>query len=77
MTHAEEITQGNCVIQSSVTVLETTQWPRERPCIKLGPAIRPHEINLSGSQVLVRFLSALSTIGLLLWAFLKLWLFEP
>ena len=29
------------------------------------------------TPVLIGFLSALSTIGLLLWAFLKLWLFEP
>ena len=49
----------------------------EAPVIKLGPAISPHEINLSGSQVLAVFLSALSTIGLLLWAVLKVWLFEP
>jgi hypothetical protein len=33
-------------------------------------------INLSGSQVLVGWLSALCTVGLLLWAIIQLWLFE-
>ena len=59
---------------------ERKSWRRE-PQIALvinpGPAFRPHEINLSRPQVLVGFLSALSTVGLLVWAFLKLWLFEP
>jgi hypothetical protein len=80
MIRAEEITQGNCPIQSSVTVRERAQRrqePQIAPVIKLGPSIRTHEINLSGPQVLVGFLSVLSTVGLLLWAFLNLWLFEP
>ena len=79
MIRAEEITQGNCPIQSSVTVRERAQRRREpqiAPVIKLA-SIRTHEINLSGPQVLVGFLSVLSTVGLLLWAFLNLWLFEP
>ena len=32
--------------------------------------------DLSGTQLLFGFISALSTVGLLLWAFLELWLFE-
>lgn len=80
MVGAEESNQGNCPIQSPVTLRETTQWCRETqiaPFIKVHPPIRLHEVNLSGYQVLVGFLSALSTIGLLVWVFLNLWLFEP
>jgi hypothetical protein len=36
----------------------------------------PPEINLSGSELLVGFASAICLIGLVLWALLKLWLFE-
>jgi len=38
---------------------------------------RPGETNLSGSQVLVGCVAALCTVSLLLWAVIKLWLFEP
>lgn len=36
-----------------------------------------HEVNLSGSQLVVGCICFLGAAGLLLWAFLKLWLFEP
>jgi hypothetical protein len=40
-----------------------------------GTALPP-EINLSGSELLVGFASAICLTGLVLWALLKLWLFE-
>ena len=45
------------------------------PQLEQGTALPP-EINLSGSELLVGFASAICLTGLLLWALLKLWLFE-
>ena len=78
MIRAGEIRKGNGQIEFSLTVLETTQL---RPRLKLGdgkpaPSFTRNGISLTGSQVLVGFLSALCSVGLLLWAFLRLWLFE-
>ncbi len=39
-------------------------------------AVARFEINLSGSQLLAGFATALCFMGVLLWAVLKLWLFE-
>lgn len=36
-----------------------------------------HELNLGGSQLVVGCICFLGAAKLLLWAFLKLWLFEP
>ena len=38
-------------------------------------AMLPRELNLSGSDVLFGFASAVAFTGLFLWALLKLWLF--
>ena len=38
-------------------------------------AMLPRELNLSGSDVLFGFASAIAFTGLLLWALFKLWLF--
>ena len=35
------------------------------------------ELNLSGSDVLFGFASTIAITGLLFWALLRLWLFEP
>jgi hypothetical protein len=43
--------------------------------LQQGTAL-PAEINLSGSELLVGFASAICLMGLVLWALLKLWLFE-
>jgi hypothetical protein len=45
------------------------------PHLEQGTALPP-EINLSGSELLVGFASAICLTGLVLWALLKLWLFE-
>jgi hypothetical protein len=78
MIRAGEIRKGNGQIQFSLSVLETT---RLRPKLKVGianpaPLLTRNTINLSGSQVLVGWLSALCTVGLVLWAIIRLWLFE-
>ena len=77
MIRADEIRRGKGQIQFSLTVLES------RP-LRLGndaaagsaPSGAAPGLSLSGSQVLIGWVSALSAVGLLLWAFLKLWLFE-
>jgi hypothetical protein len=78
MIRAGEIRKGSGQIQFSLSVLETTQL---RPKLKVGIAnpaasLTRNAINLSGSQVLVGWLSALCTVGLALWAIIQLWLFE-
>jgi hypothetical protein len=78
MIRADEIRKGNGQIQFALTVLETTQL---RPKLKPGNAnpsrsFGSNVINLSGAQVVAGSLSALCTVGLLLWAIIRLWLFE-
>jgi hypothetical protein len=78
MIRADEIRKGNGQIEFSLTVLDATQL---RPRLSMGNAkpsasFARNGINLSGSQVLVGWLSALCTVGLLLWAIIQLWLFE-
>lgn len=78
MIRTGEIRKGNGQIQFSLAVLETTQL---RPKLKVDNAdlalsFSRNGINLSGAQVLIASLSALSTIGLLLWVIIQFWLFE-
>ncbi len=77
MIGADEIREGLGQIQISLGVLKAT---RPQPKLRLvnAASARPfirEGISLSGSQVLVAFLSALSSVSPLLWAFLHLWLF--
>ena len=79
MIHADEIQDGPGQIQFSMTLVETAEMPRDA---SMGAAEqpssgRPGELTLTGSQVLAGFVSALFTVSLLLWALIKLWLFEP
>jgi hypothetical protein len=72
MIRTGEFRKGMGQIQFSLTVLDTTQL---RPRLSVGsakpsPSFARNGINLSGSQVLVGWLSAL------LWAIIQLWLFE-
>jgi hypothetical protein len=57
--------EGTLVCESRVTAARVEQ-----------KAMLPRELNLSGSGVLFGFASAITFTGLLLWALLKLWLFE-
>jgi hypothetical protein len=78
MISAGEIRNDNGQIQFSLTVLETTQPRPKLKWVDANPAssFTPNRIDLSGSQVLAGCLSAFCSVGLLLWAFLHLWLFE-
>ncbi len=78
MMRAEGITKEDDQIRLSVTVLETTQLrPKKEVCTDKSVHSRvPYELNLSGSQLLVGLMSALSAVGLLLWVFLTLSLFQ-
>jgi hypothetical protein len=78
MIRTREIRRGKDEIQFGLTALDTTQL---RPRLSVGsakpsPSFAHNGINLSGSQVLVVWSSALCTVGLLLWAIIRLWLFE-
>ncbi len=73
-----EMREGNGQVQFALTVLETAQIQSK---LKLGranptPLLTGKRIDLSGTHVLVGSLSAFCTVGLLLWAFVRLWLFE-
>jgi hypothetical protein len=77
MIRPGEVRKGNGQIQFSLAVLDTTQL---RPKLSVGnaksaPSFTRSGINLSGSQVLVGWLSTSCTVGLLVWAIIHLWLF--
>jgi hypothetical protein len=78
MIRTDEIRKGNGQIEFSLTVLGTSQLRAKRKLTNANPApsFTRNEINLSGSQLLVGSLSALYTVGLLVWAIIRLWLFE-
>jgi hypothetical protein len=71
MIRAEEIRKDN-QIGFAVSVLETRPL-RAKPQVPVR-ALEANVLNLSGSQLLVGFLSASCMVGLMLWAVLKLWL---
>ena len=56
--------EGTLVCESRVAAARVAQ-----------KAMLPRELNLSASDVLFGFASAIAFTGLLLWALLKLWLF--
>ncbi len=78
MIRAEETRKGDSQIQFSLAVLDYPQL-QPKPRLEAVDTARSAEqegIILSGSQVLVGFLTALCGVSLLFWAFLRLWLFE-
>jgi hypothetical protein len=78
MIRTGEIRKGNGQIQFSLRVLGATQLqPKRKPGnANPAPSFAGRGISLSGFQVLVGWLSALCTVGLLLWAIIQLWLVE-
>ena len=81
MIRADEIRDGSGQIPFSMAALKDTRvqpkmFSNNEGLAVAMPNIARGEINISGSQLLVGFTSALSLTGLLLWAFLRLWLFE-
>lgn len=78
MVHVEEIPKMSDQPPLALRVLETAQLPSNAR-VRAADVLRSerrNELNLSGSQLLLRFTSAFSAVSLLLWAILKLWLFE-
>lgn len=79
MTHTDEIQKTHVPVSFPIAIIKTAQIPFRSEVVaaeRLGSG-RPGELNLSGSQVLVGCVSALGTVGLLLWTLIKFWLFEP
>ena len=66
-------------LPSQMTLVETAEMPMDSSVTTAGQAMsgRPGELTLTGSQVLSGCLVAFCTVRLLLWAVIKLWLFEP
>jgi hypothetical protein len=77
MIHADEIRKGDSQIELLRTILEATpvRLKAQVAAVDLVQSVRPDELNLSGSQVLV-VMSVFWMGGFLVWALLKLWLFE-
>ncbi|MGB9472694.1 MAG: hypothetical protein WBQ59_25330 [Candidatus Acidiferrum sp.] len=78
MIRAEEIRKGDSQIQFSLQVLDYAQLQPKSKIEAVDTAASAEEqgLILSGSQVLIGFLTALSGVCLLFWAFLRLWLYE-
>lgn len=78
MIRAEEIRKGDSQIQFSLQVLDNTRLQPKSRIETREAAASPeeHGLVLSGSQVLIGFISALSGVFFLFWAFLRLWLHE-
>jgi hypothetical protein len=77
MIHVDEIRKGDGQIQFSLAVLGTPELSlkSDAPAVDSEPFSRSNELHLSGLQLFAGFLSASRAAGLLVWAFLKLWLF--
>jgi hypothetical protein len=82
MLHANEIRKGQEQIQFSLAVLEGARLQprpvainRQTSPAVVQRAVKPYEINLSVSQVLLALVTATTSIGLFVWALVRLWLF--
>jgi hypothetical protein len=72
-----EIRKGGSQIQFSFTVLEATPLRGKTGAVSadLARLDTPNRLNISGSQLLAGA-SVLCAVGVLMWAILRLWLFE-
>ena len=79
MVYADEIQKGPGEIQFSMTVVEALPVGivSNADGSETAQAARPGELSLTGNQVLAGCAAAFSVAGALLWAVIKLWLFEP
>jgi hypothetical protein len=80
MLHANQVQAVQDHVPFSISVpegarLQPIAIPAEESLAATARPVRPYEINVSGLQVLLAFLSGLGSIGLLVWAVIKLWLF--
>ena len=78
MIHADEIQLTAGESQVTLTIFETSPTTlSSRMATAQHPGSgSPGELILSGSEVLIVFVSALSSVGLFLWTVIRLWLFE-
>lgn len=78
MIRLEEIRKGSGQIQVKLRILEMEQLRVKEGATAADcePSDRPSGISLSGFRVVIRRVSTLRAISQVLWAFLKLWLFE-
>ena len=78
MIAPSEVREGAGQIGFPLATLEGTKVQPKPAAARLDQdaAVARFEINLSGSQLLAGFATALCFMGVLLWAVLKLWLFE-
>jgi hypothetical protein len=79
MIASDEVRNGAGQMEFPLATLANTklQWKGPAaPRLNQVAAISRIEINLSGSQMLVGLAAGLCFVGLLLWAILRLWLFD-
>jgi hypothetical protein len=76
MVPGNEAIEGAEEIEFAAGCEATTILPTIHPERMEQEVALPHEINLSGSELVVGFTSAIAFTGLLLWTLLRLWLFE-
>jgi len=76
MVPVNEAIEGAEEIEFAAGCEATTIRPTIHPERMEQEVALPHEINLSGSELVVGFTSAIAFTGLLLWTLLHLWLFE-
>jgi hypothetical protein len=77
MIRADENRKGSSQVEFSLTVLDGRPLRLKTVAVAadLAQPVRRSELNLSGSQLLVG-VSVFWTVSFLIWALLKLWLFE-
>jgi hypothetical protein len=81
MLHANEIRKGQEQIQFSLVVLEGARLQprpvavdRQPSAIAAQRALKPYEIDLSVSQVLIGLVAGVGSLSLFIWALVRLWL---
>jgi hypothetical protein len=80
MLQAQQARNSHSHIPFSLTVLEAERLrPAAKPAnpnLSVAEAtLRPYEVNLSGTQVLLGSAAVLGSIASFLWVLVKLWLF--
>jgi hypothetical protein len=77
MIYVDEIRSGESQMELSRAVLDATptRLKADVAAADLTGSVKPSELNLSGSQVLVSVF-VFWTVGFLIWTLLKPWLFE-
>jgi hypothetical protein len=79
MIYCDEIQKGPGPMQFSMTVVEALPVGigSHADGSEAAQPVRPGELSLTGNQVLAGCAAAFSLVGALLWAVIRLWLFEP